>query len=207
MLCRVLIVALSTVPVVSLWGCASPTGVQRLDTTNASIADIDSQLDQGGERLDAVLASMEALEASENIDRAFRDFQRAVANLEQTAERVRSRRIALESRAAQHVTKWRAESAKLTSESAQEMSAQRRQEFEAAIANVSAKLADLRAQYDPFVSKLRDLQLVLANDLTRPGIDRTRPLRESIAQMSNGLREASAKAQQALETAQAEFAR
>lgn len=197
------------VPVIlaTLWGCASPTGVQRLDTTNASISDIASQLDQGGERLDAVLAAMDALDTHQDLDRAFRDFQRAVSNLEQTAERVRSRRIALESRASQHASSWRTESAQLTSQSAQEISEQRRQEFEQSVATVTARLADVRAEYDPFVSKLRDLQLVLANDLTRPGVDRTRPLRASIAESSKGLRHASDKARLALETARADFAR
>lgn len=207
MLHRALSVVLSTVIAASFWGCAAPTGAQRLDTANASISDIGSQLDQGAERLDAVLASMDALDTTEDLDRAFRDYQRAVSNLEQTAERVRSRRIALEARAADHVAQWRAESAQLTSDSAQEISAQRRQDFERSVTNVTAKLTDLRAQYDPFVSKLRDLQLVLANDLTRPGVDLTRPLRASITDMSKGLREASDNARQALDTARADFAR
>lgn len=204
---RVLVLALSAVVTASLWGCASPTGAQRLDTTNASIADINARLDEGGNRLDAVLASMDALDTNENIDRAFRDLQRAISNLEQTAERVRSNRVALESRASQHVAKWRAESAKLSSESAQEISAQRRAEFERSVATVTARLTDLRAQYDPFISQLRDLQLVLANDLTRPGIDRTRPIRAAIAAQSKGLREASDNARLALETAKADFER
>jgi chromosome segregation ATPase len=207
MLPRLLTAVLSTVVAASFLGCASPTGAQRLDTTNASISDIGSQLDQGAERLDAVLTSMDALDTNEDLDRAFRDFQRAVSNLEQTAERVRSRRIALEARAAEHIAQWRRESAQLTSDSAQEISAQRRQEFERSVATVTAKLADLRSQYDPFVSKLRDLQLVLANDLTRPGVDLTRPLRATIAEQSKGLREASANARQALDTARADFAR
>jgi chromosome segregation ATPase len=207
MLPRLLTAVLSTVVAASFLGCASPTGPQRLDTTNASISDIGAQLEQGGERLDAVLTSMDALDTNEDLDRAFRDFQRAVSNLEQTAERVRSRRIALEARAAEHIAQWRRESAQLTSDSAQEISAQRRQEFERSVATVTAKLADLRAQYDPFVSKLRDLQLVLANDLTRPGVDLTRPLRATIAEQSKGLREASANARQALDTARADFAR
>lgn len=207
MLPRLLSAVLSAAVVVSLWGCASPTGAQRLDTTNASISDIGSQLDQGATRLDNLLASIDALESSENLDRAFRDFERAVDNLEQTAERVRSRRIAMEARAAEHVAQWRTESAQLTSDSAQEISAQRRQEFERSVATVSGKLAELRTQYDPFVSKLKDLRLVLANDLTRPGIELTRPLRASIAEQSKGIREASANARQALDTAQADFAR
>ncbi len=207
MLHRLLTVVASAALAVSFSGCASPTGAQRLDTTNASISDIESQLDHGAVRLDALLASMDALESSENLDRAFRDFERAVGNLEQTAERVRSRRIALETRAAEHVAQWRAESAQLSSDRAQEISAERRREFERSVADVSAKLADLRAEYDPFVSQLRDLRLVLANDLTRPGVELTRPLRASIAERSESLRAASAEARRALEAAQADFAR
>lgn len=207
MLPRLFTAVLSTVVAASFLGCASSTGPQRLDTTNASISDIGTQLEQGAERLDTLLASMDALENSENLDRAFRDFERAVDNLEQTAERVRSRRVALEARAADHIAQWRRESAQITSDSAQEISAQRRQEFERSVATVSGKLADLRAQYDPFVSQLKDLRLVLANDLTRPGVDLTRTLRASIAERSKGLREASANARQALDTARADFAR
>ncbi len=207
MLHRILSAVVLAALVVCFTGCASSTGAQRLDTTNASISDIGSQLDQGAARLDTLLASMDALDSAENLDRAFRDFERAVNNLEQTAERVRSRRIALEARAADHVAQWRVESAQLSSDSAQEISAQRRQEFEKSVATVSAKLGDLRAEYDPFVSKLRDLRLVLANDLTHPGVEQTRSLRASIANQSVKLREASANARQALETARADFAR
>lgn len=200
---------LAAVPAIAIvmQGCATTSGVRSLDTATSSMADIESQLDQGEARLNAVLAAMDALETAEDLDRAYRNYERAIRDLEQSAERVRARRIAMESRAADHASRWRTESANLSGATAQEISEQRLQEFEASVNNVSASIAELRGAYDPFISKLKDLRLVLANDLSRPGVDRTRPIRAGITELSTPLRHATDKARLALETARADFAR
>ena len=187
-------------------GCAT-TGSQRLDGTTSTMADIQSDLDKGETQLNALLASMQDLESTQDLDAAHRSFKRAADDIKDTADRIRSRRISLEARAAEHVARWQAESASLSGERAQDISEDRRRQFKESVDDVGAELDDLRAAYEPFVAKLNDLQVLLSNDLTRRGIERTAPLREDLRTMAEDLREQSEAAREALREARDDFAR
>ncbi|MEX0875934.1 MAG: hypothetical protein WD114_00620, partial [Phycisphaerales bacterium] len=149
-----------------LAGC-STTGSQRIDSTTSSMASIEDLIEQGENRLNTLMASMDAMDDAEDLDRANRDFRRSVKDIENTSERIRERRIAMEAQAAEHATLWRSETAQLSGERATEISENRRADFEEAVADVGDELDELRAAYEPFIAKLRDLQVMLSNDLTR----------------------------------------
>lgn len=187
-------------------GC-STTSAQRLDSTTSTMGDIQSDLDKGEAQLDTLLASMQALESGTDTDENYRAFKRAAEHLKSTADRIRARRVSLEARAAEHVARWQSESARLSGERAQNISEDRREQFENSVGSVSEELDELRAAYDPFLTKLNDLQVVLANDLTRRGIERTAPLRAGLRDMAEELRERSESTRQALREAREDFAR
>lgn len=187
-------------------GCAT-TSSQRLDSTTSTMADIESDLNEGEAHLDALLASMKNLESTDDIDATHRQFKRAAEDLEDTAETIRARRVSLEARAAEHVARWQAESARLSGDRAQNISDDRRRQFEESVDSVGDELDELRAAYDPFLTKLNDLRVVLSNDLTRGGIERSAPLREDLRDMAADLRERSEAAREALRDARDDFAR
>ncbi len=187
--------------------CTSSSGAQRIDTTTSTMAGIESLLDEGEARLDTVIASLDQMEQAENLDRSFREFDRNLRAVEDTAAKVRSRRVSLQANAAEHIIQWRAEERQITGERAQEISDQRRREFERSVSNVGSELDDLGVAYEPLIARLRDLRNVLANDLTRPGIERTRPLRADAIDRAQELREQSAETRTAIQTARADFAR
>lgn len=187
--------------------CTSSSGTQRMDSTTSTMSTIESQLDEGEARLDAVIASLDRMDRSDNLDRSFREFERNLRAVEDSANKVRQRRVALQANAAEHIIQWRAEERNISGQRAQEISDQRRREFERTVGNVGSELDDLGAAYDPFITRLRDLRNVLSNDLTRPGVERTRPLRNNAIELAERLREQSAEARSAIQNARADFAR
>jgi hypothetical protein len=191
----------------TLPACTSNSGAQRIDNTTTTMSSIESLLDEGETRLDAVITSMDQMEESENLDRSFREFDRNLRNVEDTASKVRSRRVALQANAGEHIIQWRAEGRQITGERAQEISDQRRREFERTLSDVGSELDDLGVAYEPLIAKLRDLRSVLSNDMTRPGIERTRPLRTNAIELAQEICAQSAETRLALQHARTDFAR
>ena len=188
--------------------CATtPSAPNRLASTTGTMGEIETLLDEGEAELNELIESMNALENAPDAARAYRDFDDNVEDIERIAERVRSRRITMQTRAAEYVARWRAESAGLSSDRAAEISLERSSQFESSVDAVGEELDQLRADYDPFISKLRDLRVVLENDLTSRGIEMSRPIRQDLAAMAEDLRGRSADAKAALADARTEFAR
>lgn len=199
--------ALLCTPILPLAGCASSGSPAKLASTTGTMGDIEALLDDGENELNQLINSMNALPRASNTKDAYRAFDDNIEDIEEIAERVRARRITLQTRASEYVAQWRAESAGLSSDRAVEISQERRDQFEQSVDAVSEELDQLRAEYDPFISRLRDLRVVLSNDLTSRGIDMTEPIREEVVQMARKLRSQSADARDALQNARDEFAR
>ena len=162
---------------VAAGGC-SASGTQRLDTATAGVEQTRSELAVGATRVDAVIAALEAFNPTEaegeesepDLKRAFDKYRSELKRLESTANKVRSRRAAMEARIQDHIDKWGEELQQMTSDRAQSISGQRRSELEAALGKLVAELDELKAAYEPFVSNLRDIELLLANDLSVGGM-------------------------------------
>jgi hypothetical protein len=189
-------------------GCASnQSGAQRIDSTVSSIASMESLILDGQTQLDELMASMGGLEESENIDSQFRTFQRELRSLDRIAERVRSERVSLQTQAATHASQWRAEAQSLSGDEAQEISQNRRQDYDRAVGDVSDALDALRAEYEPFLVRARDLEVLLENDLTARGVQATRPVRRNVLNLASELRSQSEQALRSVSQARQEFAR
>lgn len=189
-------------------GCATTSSApNRLSSTTGTMEDIETLLSEGETELNELVASINALESAPDVEKAYRAFDHNVNDIDRIAERVRARRISMQTRASEYVARWESESTTLSSERAADLSEQRRKEFQDSVDTVTKRLDDLRAQYDPFISKLKDLRVVLSNDLTRRGIELTEPIRDNVGEMAQDLRERSADTKQALQKAREEFAR
>lgn len=186
-------------------GC-STTGGKRISGTTSSMADIEQLTEEGEQQVDALMISMDDLEDAVELDRAYRDLNSNIEEIQDTSEQIRERRTAMETKAAEHAALWRNESGRLSGEQAQEISDQRLVDFEQAVADVGEELDELRADYEPFIEKLRDLQVMLSNDLTRRGVELSQPVRARIAEMAQDLREQGADTRAALDRARSEFA-
>lgn len=195
------IVALGVAPL-----ACSTSGSKRIAGTTSSMADIQVLTERGEQQLDALLASMAALDEAEDLRAAYGDFRDNVEDIEDTSERLRKQRASMEARAAEHAALWRNESARLSDEQAQEISQDRRTAFEDSVSSVGDELDALREEYEPFIAKLHALEVVLGNDLTREGVRRTQPVRSEVRSLAEDLREQAANTRRSLEDARGEFA-
>ncbi len=200
-------VALALASAASLFSACAATGPQRLDTATSSVEDLRSQLARGDAHVEAVIAALEAFEGTEDISRSFKDFQRALKELETSASRVRARTAAMRTRVQDHIEKWEAELAGIESEEAREISADRRQELEAAFEQLNAAMQDLKTEYEPLISSLRDVQLVLANDLSSGGLAAAESLIADAITKARAVSASVASTNDALEQAISQFKR
>ena len=189
-------------------GCStSSTGAQRIDGTTSTMAGLEEQIEQGEEQLENMIVAMANLDGAEDLDRAFREYDRSIRGLESTAQSIRSRRVTMQTRATEHSTLWRSESSQLTDREAQNISEQRRREFEETISDAGGEIDELIIGYEDLIAKARELRTVLSNDLTRQGVDMTNDLRGEIAAMARELQGESARTRGEVRDARIGFVR
>lgn len=188
-------------------GCTSSSGAQRIDTTTSTMMSVEDQIEQGERRLDALIISLNTLDATQDYDKSYRDFDRRVRDVKATAERIRSRRVEMETQAAEHMTLWRSESASLTRERTQDITAERQQAFEESINRATDALDDLHAEYEEFLSRVDEVRTVLSNDLTRQGVEMTREIRGDVVDMARDLQATSKDVRETVREARTDFTR
>lgn len=207
MLARILCLTAACTLAATPMGCAGDSGARRIDDTTSTMAQIEALLDEGESRVDTLMATISGMEEAENLDRSFREYDRNVRAIQDTADKIRQRRVALQARASEHAVQWEAEARNLSGRRAQEISQERRREFERSVVSVGESLDDLNEAYQPFLTRLRDLRVLLANDLTRQGVQEARPVRDSVADAAEDLRAQSGQTRQTLEQARSSFQR
>ncbi len=196
-------------------GACSSSPTKSLDTATASVADLRAQLDNGEKQVDAVIESLRgfrppaAEEADQpyDLEEAFSRYRSELARLEKAADRARARRAAMRVRMNDHLEKWQTELENISSEQAKQISAQRREQLAAVLEQLAGMLDELKADYQPFLSNLKDIELVLANDLSTGGLAVTEPLIADAATQAAEVKQSIANTEQSLAQAIAAFER
>jgi len=95
--------------------------------------------------------------------------------LEADAKKAQSAWASLTSRTEEYLKAWEAESVSLSSDASKQVAASRREAFASRFASLQADLASVKSSYGDLMTKLSDIRILLANDLTQDGIDAVRP--------------------------------
>jgi hypothetical protein len=107
---------------------------------------------------------------------AFEQYSRAVANLEATAAQARKRSQDMKEHGEAYFAQWEKQLAEVRNEAIRNLAVTRKAKLQDTF-NTIAKVAEpLKAQFDPWMSDLKDLQKYLANDLTLAGVDSAKAL-------------------------------
>lgn len=189
-------------------GCSSTSGgAARIDNSTATMASTEDVIRRGESQLNSLVTSLTSMERSDDLNRSYRDYDRGVRRLESTAQALLEHRVTLQTQATEHTTRWRTESAQLSGDRAQDVSEERRRAYADSVNEVGDELEDLHAEYEPLLTRLRDLNTVLSNDLTRQGVDATRDMRRDIIEMADDLRDLSAETRENIREARLGFTR
>lgn len=155
-------------------GCEA-SGPKRIDAATSSMRETRAMLDRGSEQVASVLTAARAVESAPDRTRAFEDLSKAIDRLESDAKKAQSAWASLTSRTDEHVKAWEAESAALSSDSSKQVAAGRREAFKGRMAAFQADLTAVKSSYGELMTKLSDIRILLANDLTAEGVEVARP--------------------------------
>ena len=169
-------------------GCVSPERKPAV-TAISSLADTRSELVAGKTDIDDALVAIGELEARPaNLTPPYNRYKDAVAAVGRRARAVSERVQDMRLRSADYRASWSQENAQITDATVRATAEERRERVASRYDSIDRDAQALRAAYDPFITKLRDLQTVLANDLTYPGIQSAKPAFDDIRVTATSLR-------------------
>lgn len=171
-------------------GCnTTAPAAPKVATPGMGAAQTSLVLSEAAARVDDSNARLGALLGGSSLPESFQYFSRSIDQLQATAERVRENAVDMRARADEHAAVWEKELTQMNSPSAREVSQQRRAAFTQRFDEVRASLLKTKDQYTDYLSQLKDIRVMLRNDLTRDGVAEARPMIESALKGGRELRD------------------
>jgi uncharacterized coiled-coil DUF342 family protein len=175
------LIALATTALASaavLTGCGTTSGYKQADKTGAGIAEFRDEIVNGKKAIDATMQSLSDIAATANTDprKAFGQFSKDVSNLESTANKVRKRAQSMQQQGQTYFKQWEKELAEVNNPDIRNLAAERRAKLQETFESIRKYSEPLKAQFDPWMADLKDLQKYLSNDLTIGGVDAAKDL-------------------------------
>ena len=159
-------------------GCAASAGYKKADKTGAGIADFREEIVIGQKAIDACMKSLTDIAATANSDprKAFKQYTKDVDKLESTAAKIRKRAQNMREQGQAYFKQWEKELAEVKNEEIRNLATERKAKLQETFESIRKYSEPLKAQFDPWMSDLKDLQRYLSNDLTIGGVDAAKSL-------------------------------
>jgi predicted nucleic acid-binding Zn-ribbon protein len=124
------------------------------------------------------MKSLGDIAASANTDprKAFERYSKEVANLESAAGKIRKRGQDMKEQGQAYFKQWEQQMAQVSNPEIRALAEQRKAKLQQTFEEVRKYTEPLKAQFDPWMSDLMDLQKYLSNDLTIGGVDAAKSL-------------------------------
>jgi chromosome segregation ATPase len=174
----VTLIALTAGAITLISACATSSGYKQADKTGAGIAEFRDEIVNGKKAIDATMKSLSDIAASANTDprKAFEQYSKDVSNLESTAAKIRKRAQEMQAQGQSYFKKWEQELATVSNPEIRTLAEQRKAKLQATFEDIRKYSEPLKAQFEPWMSDLKDLQRYLSNDLTIGGVDAAKGL-------------------------------
>jgi hypothetical protein len=172
------LVALSAGAACLLTGCGTTSGYKQADKTGAGIAEFRDEIVKGKNAIDATMTALGSVATTANANprKAFEQYSKDVANLESTAAKIRKRAEAMREQGQAYFKQWEQQLAEVNNPEIRALAQQRKAKLQASFDSIKQYSEPLKAQFDPWMSDLKDLQKYLSQDLTIGGVDAAKPL-------------------------------
>src|SRR5688572_14079077 len=153
-------------------GCGTTSGYKQADKTGAGIAEFRDEIVNGKKAIDATMKSLSDIAATANTDprKPFEQFSKDVANLESTAAKIHKRAQSMQEKGQAYFKQWEAELATVNNPEIRSLAEQRKAKLQETFESIRKYSEPLKAQFDPWMSDLKDLQKYLSNDRTIAGV-------------------------------------
>jgi Protein of unknown function (DUF2959) len=158
-------------------GCAT-SGYQQADKTGAGIAKFREEVAKAKLAVDDTVKSLGqvAVTANTNPRDAFKQFSKSLSNLESTAAKAKKNAAEVKAQGQAYFANWEKQLAEVKNPEIRSLAVRQKAKLQAAFDSIKAVSAPLKAQFDPWLSDLQDLQKYLSNDLSISGVDAAKPL-------------------------------
>ncbi len=169
---------LSITAVAAFSGCGTTSGYKQADKTGEGIADFREAIVNGQKAINETMKSLDQVAVSATTDprKAFEQYSRQVANLDSAASKARKRGQEMKDQGKAYFAQWEKQLAEVKNPDIRNLAAQRKAKLQATFDSIKQVAEPLKAQFDPWMSDLKDLQKYLSNDLTVAGVDAAKPL-------------------------------
>lgn len=163
-----------------LAGCGTTSGYKQADKTGAGMAAFREDITNAKKAIDGTMMALSRIAQSANTDPrpAFQQYAKSVANLESAANKAKDRGQEMKGRGEQFFKQWQQQLSEVKNPDIRSLAEQRKAKLQAAFDNIRKYTEPLKAQLDPWLSDLKDLETYLSNDLTITGVDAAKGLFE-----------------------------
>ena len=169
---------LSLASVVVFAGCGTTSGYKQADKTGEGIAEFREAILNGKKAIDDTMNSLSqvAASATTNPRKAFERYSKDVANLESAANDARKCSQEVKDKGKAYFAQWEKQLAEVKNPDIRALAVERKAKLQQAFDTIRQYAEPLKAQFNPWLSDLKDLRQYLANDLTIAGVDAAKPL-------------------------------
>ena len=155
-----------------LTSACSTTGSDKGAATGKSAEQAANQIELGSTQLDATLVALKDLVQKPAPDLApqFKTFTKSLAQLESTAEDVATLAAKIDTKSQDYFTQWDQQLAAVQNEDIRARSAERKEAISASFKKIQSEYGEVRDEFKPLLSDLRDVRTVLSADLTQDSL-------------------------------------
>lgn len=175
-----LTLAMNVMVAAALWtaSATAASGYKQADKTGQGIAEFRDEIVKGKNAIDATMKSLGdiAANADTNPRKAYEQYAKDVAKLEDTAEKIGKRAQAMREKGQAYFKQWEKELAEVSNPEIRALAEQRKVKLQETFGNIRKYTEPLKAQFQPWMSDLKDLQKYLGQDLTIGGVDAAKDL-------------------------------
>jgi hypothetical protein len=159
-------------------GCGTTSGYKQADKTGAGIAEFRTEIVNGKQAIDTTMKALDAVAVSANTNprKAYEQFSKSLANLESVAAKARKRGEEMKAQGQAYFAQWEKQLAEVQNPDIRKVAAQQKVKLQAAFDSIRKYSEPLKAQFDPWMSDLKDLNNFLRNDLSVSGVDAAKSL-------------------------------
>jgi len=192
---------------ISIGGCAATTGIKRSEDAATTMQAMDNSIKRVVVQLDATGASLDELTkpGQSDVKRAFDLYSKNLAEIEKMEKDFAKNADEMKARGQTYFKEWEKEGAQYKDSQIQELSEQRRRDLGNIYGDIALNSIGVKDDFKAYVSKSKEIQQYLSNDLTSKGIEAIAPIARKTVMDGENLNYAIKNIQTAIERARAEM--
>jgi hypothetical protein len=175
---KILTLAVAMTAAAFVSGCGSTAGYKRADKTGAGIAEFREEILNASTAVNQTVKALDevAATADTNPRKAFEAYSKSVANLETAAVKARKRAQDMQQQGQAYFKQWEQQMEQVQNPEIRALAAQQKAKLQATFNDIRKYSEPLKAQFDPWMSDLKDLRTFLSNDLSISGVESAKSL-------------------------------